>query len=458
MELQQKVEKFIEPLLDGVSNVVVGVSGGADSVCLLYLLSKSLPQRGIGLSVVHVNHGIRVEAAEDQAYVRALCEKWGIPFFSYEEDVPKLAKEQGIGEEEAGRNLRYQCYAKEAKKYEGTVVALAHHMHDQVETVLFRMCRGTGVDGLSGIRAKMQRNDGLTIIRPLLCVTRQEIEDFLGAEGILYQEDQSNQDTTYMRNQIRHNVIPELEQVNDKVVEHICKLAELADKQNRFIQSHVDEFYKEKVSLDRMIFGQPTGYLKVNADWLAAQDDVIIEGILRKMIYDRATGLKDISEKHISLLKELLLKPHQESVQLPYELEGFICYENLLIGKTNIEDKNCENLVNFYTGNVPKSFKNGLKSKKIYTQLVDYAKINDALILRYPRQGDMIGIDSEGHQKSLARFFIDEKIPKHMRDQIPLVCDGDNIVWVVGYRLNPAYYVTESTTKVVRMELDLEVE
>lgn len=485
MELQQKVNNFIEPMLEDVSHVVVGVSGGADSVCLLHLLSKLLPAKGIGLSAVHVNHGIRTEAMDDQKYVEEICEKWSIPLHCFKKDVPAISKENGMSEEEAGRYVRYQCYAKvveneienEMEKQTANqtsespkdfaekqdtkilkhsskkiVVALAHHMQDQAETVLFRMCRGTGVDGLSGIRPKMIREDGLCVIRPLLCATRQEIEEYLRVNGIAYMEDSTNKDTNYTRNQIRHNVIPELEQVNEKAVEHICKLADLANQQSRFIRKIIDDIYDEYVFAET-ILGQNTGYLMVNASWLASQDDVVIEGILRRMIFEKAAGLKDISGKHILLLKDLLLKKHQECVQLPFELEGFICYENLLIGKTNTEQGNCENLVKFHTENVPKSFENGLSSKKNYTQFVDYAKINDKLSLRWAKSGDMIEIDLDGHQKNLNRLFIDEKVPKHMRHQIPVVCDGDRVVWVVGYRLNPAYYVDSSTTKVVRMEL-----
>ena len=203
--------------------IIAGVSGGPDSVCLLFLLDKYKETLGISLEVVHMEHGIRgKESLEDAAFVENFCRKLAIPCHTYHRDIPKLAREWKCSGEEAGRRARYEAFEEVRGKNGGTKIAVAHNRNDQAETVLFHLVRGSGLSGLSGIRP-VRGN----IIRPLLCLTREEIEDLLRKENLPFRTDATNLETDYARNRIRLNILPLLrEELNPRTCEHLAETAE----------------------------------------------------------------------------------------------------------------------------------------------------------------------------------------------------------------------------------------
>ena len=203
--------------------IIAGVSGGPDSVCLLFLLDKYKETLGISLEVVHMEHGIRgKESLEDAAFVENFCRKLAIPCHTYHRDIPKLAREWKCSGEEAGRRARYEAFEEVRSKNGGTKIAVAHNRNDQAETVLFHLVRGSGLSGLSGIRP-VRGN----IIRPLLCLTREEIEDLLRKENLPFRTDATNLETDYARNRIRLNILPLLrEELNPRACEHLAETAE----------------------------------------------------------------------------------------------------------------------------------------------------------------------------------------------------------------------------------------
>lgn len=449
-----KVKEFIEEfhMLEDAKRIVVGVSGGADSVCLLHVLKELRDCNKIGaeLLAVHVNHGIRGAAAEqDQHFVEELCRNWKVSCRVFREDIPKLAKERGMTEEEAGRAFRYLCFSQVAKEQLASVVAVAHHKEDQAETILFRMARGTGIDGLVGMQPISER-DGIRVIRPFLCLHRQEIETYMKEKAIDFCTDETNHNSEYSRNYIRHELLPQMEYVNQQAVEHICQMSRQADAVMEYVNQQAEFLFWQQVGVERDIFRQKTGFLKINVNWLLSQHPVICTIIIRQMLVKAGGGLKDIERRHLELIQNMLANPDAKRIDLPYGLEAFICYENLLIGK-NKKGINCENLVKYFDFSEIFPDKVAEIKKKSYTKTIDCAKIKGMLTVRYRQPGDFITIDCQGHQKSLNRYFIDEKIPKHIRERIPLVCDGGQIVWIVGYRLNPAYYVTEVTKRALQM-------
>ena len=197
--------------------VVLGVSGGADSICLLFVLMKLRKLLGIELCVVHVNHGVREDAGEDAAYVEGLCAQYDIPFMLKEIRLAELAKELGATQEEAGRIARYQAFAEACKKYGCNKVAVAHNSNDRAETMLFNLFRGTGLKGMAGILPVRDN-----VVRPLLCLERREIEEYLDAGGILYKQDSTNDTDDYTRNRIRHHILPFAEEeISKGSVEHM---------------------------------------------------------------------------------------------------------------------------------------------------------------------------------------------------------------------------------------------
>ena len=210
-----KVRKFMEKhhMIGQGDFIAVGVSGGADSVCLLLLLCELKQEYDLELCAVHINHGIRREAFKDQEFVENLCRRRKVPWITFSEDVKGIAEKQSMSLEEAGRMIRYRCFRKVLDMHGGGKIAVAHHQNDQAETMLYRMSRGTGIQGLKGMEAV--RAD---VIRPLLCLKKEEILAYLKEKGQDWMEDASNEDNTFARNKIRNQVIPALTKVNARAV------------------------------------------------------------------------------------------------------------------------------------------------------------------------------------------------------------------------------------------------
>lgn len=224
-ELEQRVMAYCraQGLFAPGDGVVLGVSGGADSVCLLFSLHRLRRELGIRLYVVHVNHGIRPDAAQDGAYVEELCRRLEVPFTLVEEDVQALARRQRCSTEEAGRQARYQAFDREMERRQARKVAVAHNAGDRAETMLFHLFRGTGLAGLGSIRPVRGQ-----VVRPLLGLERREIEAYLEQRGISYCRDSTNESDAYTRNRIRRHILPYAEQeVCMGATAHLCRTADI---------------------------------------------------------------------------------------------------------------------------------------------------------------------------------------------------------------------------------------
>ena len=216
----EKIRRYMEKwhMLEKGDKVIVGVSGGADSICLLFVLIQLQKELPFELACVHVNHQLReADADADETYVKTFCERYRIPCEIYREDVALIAKKRKQSLEEAGREVRREAFVKTLKRYGGTKIALAHHQNDNAETFLMNVARGAGLKGLGGIRP-VNGN----VIRPLLAVERGEVEKYLEEEGIVFCVDETNKSDAYMRNRIRNHILPYFEeQVNKRIVTHI---------------------------------------------------------------------------------------------------------------------------------------------------------------------------------------------------------------------------------------------
>lgn len=240
--MENKILKTIRlfSMIEGNDRVLVGLSGGADSVCLLLLLTKLQPVLDILVEAVHVHHGIRGrEADEDLLFAKQLCENLNVPFHERHVQVPDYAKNHHLSEEEAARVLRYQVFEDVADSIRANKIAVAHHREDNAETVLLNLCRGSGLTGLSGVPPKRDR-----IIRPLIEVSRQEIEDYLAEEGVLYRTDGTNLELAYTRNRLRHQVLPLLQnEVNTRAVQHIAEMAMEVREAEAYLTAQARESY-----------------------------------------------------------------------------------------------------------------------------------------------------------------------------------------------------------------------
>lgn len=479
----EKVRKWIkaEQMIEDGESIVAGVSGGADSVALLMVMLDLKEEYHLALSVVHVNHGIRkIEAKEDAEYVKGLCETYNVPFFLYESSVPELSKKWQVSEETAGRKLRYQCFFEVAKKTGASCIATAHHMVDQAETVLFHMARGSNLAGAAGIRPVSvigEREDGIRIIRPLLCCEKEEITAYLKQQDIKWCEDATNADDSYTRNKIRNQILPVLKEINSKAIPHIAGFASELLGYEEFFNHMVEEYMLKEVSC-KIEYGTEKlseTDCETNRHRLSDQSPLLAKAVIYQMITKAAGKKQDITKEHVQLVYGLLDSQSGKRIRLPYQTEAVCSYEKLFIQKS-IQKSSCEFFD--YCIYLDKIWNNekGLRislpqggavfakictskelqnidkiSKKYYTKVFDCDTIKGTLHVRNPLPEDYFIINEKGNRKRIARYFIDSKIPVDSRDEQILVTIGNEVLWHVGGRRGESYKVYDTTKYILRL-------
>ena len=442
--------------------VIVALSGGADSVCLLTVL-KQLATPEFLLRAVHVHHGIRgAEADRDEAFAQKLCESLSVPLCVAYCHVPAYAAEHGLSEEEAGRILRYQVLEKEAGKWERELpagsrvkIALAHHRDDNAETILHHLLRGSGLTGLAGIRPVQGRR-----IRPLLCVGREEIRAYLEAGHISWCEDSTNQSPDYTRNRIRSQVLPLLKTaVNEQAEEHILQAGQIIGQADAYLRQQAEEIWQEAVC------GREEDLAAIPLTAFARQPEILKTYLIRHMLDQLHPGWKDISSRHFTAIAELAGKPVGSRLDLPGGLMARTGYETLeIVRKTergvSVKTESGADGEIHGRQTVPELHmtvfsrqKDQEIPKNQYTKWFDYDKIKGTLSVRTRRTGDYLILPSGG-SKTIARYMIDEKIPQEKREQILLLAEGSHVLWVVGFRISEYYKIEEHTENILQVTCD----
>ncbi len=462
----KKIQTYIEELkmISKGDRIVIGVSGGADSVCLFHVLITLAPKYNLALSALHVNHGIRgPEAEEDEAFVKELCDKNQISFVSVKANVPDIAKKEGLSEEEAGRKIRYLVLYDYLEKNKCNKIAIAHNKKDNAETILFHLFRGTGIQGLTGIRPMRE-----AIIRPLLCVDRHEIESYLKQKDIPYRTDSSNLTDDYSRNKIRHHVIDfAQEEINRKAVTNIVNAAKQLEEINQYLEKTIMSAYERLVS-----YKEEKDTYAITIESLKQEDVVIQKGIIRLIFSRLAKRLKDLEAKHVSYVLSLQEKEVGKTLHLPYGIHAVRGYHDITmcIGKIKEEEVTHTSTVDFKIP-IPGDFYLPQLQSILHTRLInykksliipqngctkwfDYDKIENTVLVRNRKQGDFIQIDSKGSRKKIKSLFIDDKVPREKRDSFLLLADGSHIMWVIGDRMSEAYKVNEQTKVILEISLD----
>ena len=442
VEFMDKVKKFIKEkkLINSGEHIIVGVSGGADSVCLLRILYSMKDKLNLKITAVHINHMIRDEAVDDEKFVEDLCGKLSIPCISFKIDVKMIAQREKKTLEEAGRKARYDVFYKIMKKYHADKIAVAHHQNDQAETFLYRCARGTGVYGAGAMKEK----DGV-LIRPLLCVKKQEIVEYLQQIGQTWVEDASNQDDAFARNQIRNQIIPRLESVNEQAVEHMGWLCEDIQEVSSYLSIQIE------MAFSRCISVMENGF-KICCNELGKENPWIQKQVLKKVLEKTAGKKKDLERRHIEDLMRLLHNETGKKISLPYKMKAEKSYQYILIQKDELSDKQ-EIEGKLYCKEVT-DLTNIVENDCI--KIIDYDRIETDVQLRCRKPGDFFTFGAEYKRKSLSRYFIDEKIPRQLRNEIPLVADGSHIVWIVGRRVSEYYKITRSTKRYLKLEFKRE--
>lgn len=418
--------------------ILVGLSGGMDSMALLHILWRLSAREGWQVRALHVHHGLRGEEADgDAAFAEKICGDWGIPCQTVRLDVAAEAQRRKLGLEEAGRILRYEALRDGAA---GGRIAVAHHANDQAETLLMRLCRGTGLSGLTAMRP-VREDD---VIRPLLFCGREEIRAYCLAENIPWREDSTNQEVTYTRNRLRHQVLPLLEQVHGGSVRHLVETAELLAAEEDFLEGLARD------ALERL---EEDGGLP--AAGLLELHPALRRRVLRLALAEKAS-LRDVSRVHIAALEELLEKESGRELALPHGLWAWMEYGVLKIGeKKRPAEGYCVPLspgeavfvaaLGWRVETEVSLEKPAEFCRDDYTNVFDYDKIEKEVCCRSRRPGDRIALTAGS--KKLKDFLIDEKIPRQERNALPLIACGSEVLWIVGRRVSAAFGPTTQTKR-----------
>ncbi|MCD7826562.1 MAG: tRNA lysidine(34) synthetase TilS [Clostridiaceae bacterium] len=445
-------------------SILVGVSGGADSIFLLHALCQLKERFSLQIAAVHIHHGIRGgEADRDQEFTQKFAERLGIACYLFHEDVPCRAKEWEMSVEEAGRAVRYQCFEKLRQRLGFDWIAVAHNRNDQAETILLQLLRGSGLRGLGGIRAKRDR-----VIRPLLFLERAEIEAALQKEGLGYCEDATNSGDAYARNRIRNHVLPYLqEQLQPAAVDHIARAGEQ-------LQGIMDYIGQQSRAVAKRNVKKGMHSCKIECAVLLEQAPVIQGEILLQMMEELVRKRKDITSRHIAALQKLAAGETGKKIMLPYHLMAEKTYTTLEIfltgeGKRQGQSPTWEQGVAVRPGDsfcipaadtgqkwtvwfercgrgeiLPEELKNHC------TKCFDYAKMDSMPVFRYPAPGDYLWLDRDGRKKKLSRIFIDDKLPLSRRERLIVLAQGPHVLWIPELNRSSVYfYVTSQTDEIL---------
>jgi tRNA(Ile)-lysidine synthase len=448
-------------MLDSGDKVIVGVSGGPDSICLLHILMGLRERFSLELIAAHVNHGLRGEDSDnDQKYVEEFCRKNQIKFSFIKEDVHKISVERNISCESAGRDVRYEFFKKLKEENSSDKIAIAHNSNDQAETVLMRIMRGTGLEGLSGIKPV---REGI-YIRPLLYCTRTEIEEYCKKNNLNPRIDKTNFENIYARNKVRLELIPYIEKnFNKHIVNVLNRLAENARVDSEYLEQESEKKYKkycankeDKVIITKEAF---------------QEHQAIITRIIRKAFTDLTGGLNNFEKIHVIQVVDLQKNGTGKQTMLPNDVGAYNNYGDIHIyinvkneikelGKTSEyklqmgENTLRELGIKVFIKQIPKAqaFTDVSENVKYF----DSDKISKDIILRFRRNGDKFNPLGMSGNKKLKDIFIDMKIPKEERDKIPLICFDDKIAWISGYKVSNSFKIDGSTQKIIQIKLERE--
>lgn len=436
--------------------VVVGLSGGADSVCLLHMLCTLAKRFGIkrtDIVAVHVHHGLRgPDADRDAEFSKNLCNTLGVGFVLYKTDIKKYAEDHRLTVEEAGRKYRYACFEECCIKYECNRIAVAHNKNDLAETVIFHMLRGSGIRGMRGMLPVRD-----TIIRPLLETDRSRIVAYLSEVGMTYCEDVTNASCDYDRNRIRHEILPVMEHINAGALTHICNLAKDADAYYTLTDKMSEQAYAACVK-------ERGKNYSISIAALEKLERLIQRNVCYKVISNLAGSARDITSQHVDAVLQLCSLQSGSELCLPYDMLARKSYDAIIVQKTNdchigeacfvpqeISVPGVYEMPDWGTIKVSLVKREDIEeiSKNQYTKMFDYDKIYGSLCLRVPKEGDFISVNAAGNTKKLSRLFIDCKVDRKKRSCWPVIACDASVVWVIGLRESYQYRMDSQTQKVL---------
>jgi tRNA(Ile)-lysidine synthase len=433
-ELITRVERTVsrQRLFRPGDTLVVGFSGGADSSALLDLLSR-LPDYNLHLIAAHLNHTLRgAESDVDEEFCREVASRYAIPFESRRVDVTKMSADLRLNLEDAGRRARIEFLDEVRSTYGASAVVLAHHADDQAETVLMRLLRGSGMAGLSGMAHRNSRG----YLRPLLEISRSDIEQYLHARGLSWREDASNSDTAYLRNRIRHQLLPLLEEYNPAIRSCLAATASIMGDDEALLGELAEQVFAGSCRIEE-------GRVVCSIGQLRTLNAALRRRVLRQA-YKQLTGtLAGVSLRHVDALCDLIDSGRPNSrMALPHGVAAVREYNRLLLMWTEADviDADFELLI---TGpglyNLPHggSIAVDASGTELFptdfgTACFDLGKLPFPWLIRTFRPGDRMTPFGMSGRKKVKDIFIDRKIPFSERKRIPLLFCGEDLIWIAG--------------------------
>jgi len=464
LSLEERVLRFISKrsLIAPETTLVVAVSGGPDSACLLKILSEISPRLGIRLHGAHLNHRLRGEEADaDAAYVAELCEKLKVPCTIASEDVTAFKHANQMTLEEAAREVRYGFLAEVARAQGAVSIVVGHTSNDHVETIMLHLLRGSGTAGLGGLKpASSRRLSGkdYSIIRPLWEISHEETEAYCQQHHLQPRHDSTNLSLSPLRNRIRLELLPKLKNYNPAITEALKRTAKIAEEDISFIK-------KEAVKAYRQTAAAAPQSVTLDKNKFLSLHVAIQRQVLRMAIKNVLGSLKDIEARHIEELMKNLNNQAGKKICLPQGLLFTVEYDKYLLSYDAAALSPFPPLESETALNIPgETSVSGWKvtaeiiSKESYlppegslTACFDLEKTSRQLTVRSRQNGDRFFPLGMNQMKKLNRFMIDKKIPQAHRGNIPLICSPEGIIWVASYRTDERFKVTSATTQVLRL-------
>lgn len=455
MESIFKTNIISKNLIESGDTILGAISGGPDSMAMLnclVLLKKDLKFK---LLIAHVNHGVRGEYAKrDQEFVKMVAKDYNIPYFTKNVDMVGYGKELGISSEEAGRILRYGFFREILSDYGGGKIAVAHNKNDQAETILHRIIRGTGLDGLKSM--EFIKGD---IIRPLLNISRKEIEDYIEQKRIKFVVDHTNLETDYTRNKIRLELLPYIkENFNPNIIDSLYRLTRIATGEIQIIE----EITTEKYNL--IVKSATENSIIFNGAIFKLESEAIRKRLIRKAIENISGNLHGIEEIHINDIIKLFQDAKTgKNIDISKGLRARVSYSDFIIELRNNTNPKLEAKKIEIGENVLEEFAIIISLELISAdeidfnnadiKYIDYDKVSGELWIRQRKSGDKFSPLGLGGSKKLKDYMIDKKIPQDKRNSIPILCDNSGIIWVIGYGLSDKYKITKETKQTLRIKL-----
>ncbi len=452
MNISDKIYSAIEEfkMLQGTKKVLVGVSGGADSVCLLHFLNSAAKIYDVQVFAVHINHSIRGdEAKRDQNFVRNFCEEIGVPFYLEKVDIPKMSLEMKIGMEECGRNIRYKIFNSIAKKIDAKI-ATAHTLSDSIETVFLNMARGCSISGICGIPATRDK-----IIRPLIYISRDEVESYCRKHDLDYVYDSSNVCKDYNRNRVRLEIIPSLKKINPSFEKCFKRFIDSISEDKNCLKNISEKVYKKCLILNEQY--------KYNVKDIRELSFSIKNRVVYKIL-ENLSSKKDLESRHVNLISEMISNRKNGCITLHGGIE--VCVNGDILYKKDSKNVDKENIkweyelkdINFLTPLgitfiikvVKKEEFNILtiKNDKNIVGILDYDKIPKGSVFRNRREKDIFTPVNRGITKPIKKLFNELKISSINRYRIPMIAFDSKIIWIYGVGESELFKVDKNTQNI----------